>query len=77
MIIKTTDRTVPITIAGNIWSTDSEKNLWGPNDTRPRSPTIIEVMYPILLRHQKSGIDTTAKLRLVAIKGPTLAGGCG
>jgi hypothetical protein len=68
---------VPTIIAGNIWAADALKNLWGPNDIRPSNPTIIEVMYPILLRHQTSGIDTTAKLRLAAIKGPTLAGGWG
>ncbi len=74
-IIKTTERTVPTIIAGNIWPADPVKILWGPNDIRPSNPTIIEVVYPILLRHQTSEIDTTAKLRLAAIKGPTLAGG--
>jgi hypothetical protein len=41
-IINTTERTVPTIIAGNIWSADSSKNLWGPNDIRPSNPTIIE-----------------------------------
>ena len=67
--------TVPTIIAGNIWLADPAKNLWGPNDTRPSNPTITDMVYPTLLRHQTSGIDQTAKLRLAAIKGPTLAGG--
>ena len=75
LIIKATERTVPTIIAGNIWPADPAKILWGPNETRPSNPTIIEMVYPILLRHQTSGIDKTAKLRLAAINGPTLAGG--
>ncbi len=65
---------MPTIIAGNNCPADPAKILWGPNDTRLSNPTIIDMVYPVLLRHQTSGIDKTAKLRLAAIKGPTLAG---
>jgi hypothetical protein len=72
LIIKATERTVPTKIAGNSSPADAVNNFWGPNDTRPSNPTIIDMVYPVLLRHQTSGIDKTAKLRLAAIKGPLL-----
>jgi len=64
-MIRTKERMDPKIITGTSKSAaGSRKNFWGPKDITHISPTIIELMYPILLRQRTSGSDSTAKERV-------------
>jgi hypothetical protein len=77
-MIRIKDRIDPRTITGDSdFASCSIKNFWGPRDIKHISPTIMALMYPILLRQKMSGSDSRAKERVAPIYGPTLPGGFG
>jgi hypothetical protein len=67
-MIRIKERIDPKIITGDSkFAACSIKNFWGPRDIKHISPTIIELMYPILLRQKISGSDSTAKERVAPI----------
>jgi hypothetical protein len=67
-MIRITERIDPKMITGDSKSAAcSMKNFWGPRDIKHISPTIKELMYPVLLRQKTSGSDSTAKDRVAPI----------